>query len=65
MIAFSAADMALAGMESKIPADEVIDAMKEVGDSMPCAMKETTQGGLANTPTAKQMKEQVFGKKEV
>ena len=65
MIAFSAADMALAGMESKIPVDEVIDAMKEVGDSMPCAMKETAQGGLANTPTAKQMKEQVFGKKEV
>ena len=32
---------------------------------MPCAMKETAQGGLANTPTAKQMKEQVFGKKEV
>ncbi len=64
MIAFSAADMALAGMESKIPVDEVIDAMKEVGDSMPCAMKETALGGLANTPTAKRMKEQVFGKKE-
>lgn len=65
MIAFSAADMALAGMESKIPVDEVIDAMKEVGDSMPCAMKETALGGLANTPTAKKMKEKVFGKKEV
>lgn len=64
MIAFSSADMALAGIESKIPVDEVIDAMKEVGDSMPCAMKETALGGLANTPTAKQMKEQVFGKKK-
>ena len=65
MVAFSSADMARAGIESRIPADEVIDAMKEVGDSLPCALKETAQGGLANTPTAKKMKEQVFGKKEV
>ena len=64
MIAFSSADMALAGIQSKIPVDEVIHAMKEVGDMMPCAMKETALGGLANTPTAKKMKEQVFGKKE-
>lgn len=62
MVAFSSADMALAGIESRIPADEVIDVMKEVGDSLPCALKETAQGGLANTPTAKRMKEQVFGK---
>ena len=60
MVAFSSADMALAGIESRIPADEVIDAMKEVGDSLPCALKETAQGGLANTPTAKRMKESVF-----
>lgn len=62
MVAFSAADMALSGIESKIPVDEVIAAMKEVGDSMPCAMKETAMGGLANTPTGKRMREQVFGK---
>lgn len=61
MVTFSSADMALAGIESRIPADEVIDAMKEVGDSLPCALKETAQGGLANTPTAKRMKESVFG----
>lgn len=61
MVAFSSADMVLAGIESRIPADEVIDAMKEVGDSLPCALKETAQGGLANTPTAKRMKESVFG----
>lgn len=61
MVAFSSADMALAGIESRIPADEVIDAMKEVGNSLPCALKETAQGGLANTPTAKRMKESVFG----
>ena len=62
MVAFSSADMALAGIESRIPADEVVDAMKEVGDSLPCTLKETALGGLANTPTAKRMKEQVFGK---
>ena len=60
MIAFSSADMALAGIVSKIPADEVVDAMKEVGDSLPCALKETAQGGLANTPTARRMRESVF-----
>lgn len=64
MIAFSAADMALAGIESKIPVDEVIDSMKSVGDALPCALKETALGGLASTPTAKKMKEMVFGKKE-
>ena len=61
MIAFSSADMALAGIVSKIPVDEVVDAMKEVGDSLPCALKETAQGGLANTPTARRMRESVFG----
>lgn len=61
-IAASSADMALAGIASKIPADEVISAMKEVGDSMPAALRETAQGGLAATPTGIRLKEQVFGK---
>ena len=61
MVAFSAAEMALAGIESKIPADECIAAMREVGESMPCALKETAQGGLAVTPTGLKMKQQVFG----
>lgn len=61
MVAFSAADMALAGIQSRIPVDEVILAMKEVGDSMPKEMKETALGGLANTATGKKLKEQVFG----
>ena len=51
-IAFSAAELALAGIDSKIPVDECIQAMKQVGDSMPCALKETALGGLAATPTA-------------
>ena len=48
--AFIAADMALAGIESKIPVDEVIDAMYQVGASMPTAFRETAEGGLAATP---------------
>jgi L-serine dehydratase len=60
-IAFTSAEMALAGIGSKIPADECIDAMRAVGDSMPCALKETAQGGLATTPTGQKLKEQVFG----
>ena len=50
-IAFTAAEMALAGIESKIPVDECIQAMKSVGDSMCSALKETALGGLAMTPT--------------
>ena len=61
-IAFAAADMALAGLESKIPVDECVSAMKEVGDALPSTLKETAQSGLASTPTARRMKEQVFGK---
>ena len=50
MNAVSCADMALAGIESRVPPDEVIDAMRAVGDAMPCALRETGQGGLAATP---------------
>ena len=59
--AFAAAEMALAGIQSVIPVDEVIDAMREVGDSMPCALKETAQGGLAATPTGQRLKQEIFG----
>ncbi len=59
--ALAAADMALAGMESVIPVDEVIAAMREVGESIPGALRETAQGGLAATPTGKAIRERVFG----
>jgi L-serine dehydratase len=59
--AFVAAELALAGIESKIPVDEVIHAMKMVGDCMVPALKETAEGGLAATPTAKKYMKQVFG----
>ena len=63
-IAFSSAEMALAGVESKIPVDECIDAMREVGCSMPNALRETAKGGLAATPTGERLREQVFGPKK-
>ncbi len=59
--ALTAADMALAGIRSVIPVDEVIGAMREVGESLPCALRETAQGGLAVTPTGKRLQEQLFG----
>lgn len=61
MTALSCADMALAGITSRIPADEVIDAMKEVGDKMDPAFKETARGGIANTKTGKEIKERILG----
>ena len=61
-IAFASADMALAGVAPKIPADECIDAMREVGDLLPPSLKETALGGLAATPTGIRLRKQVFGK---
>ena len=60
-IAFASADMALAGVAPKIPADECIDAMREVGDLLPPSLKETALGGLAATPTGIRLRKQVFG----
>lgn len=60
--ALTAAQLALAGVRSPIPADETILAMKRVGDALPPALKETAEGGLAATPTARRLYEQVFGK---
>ena len=59
--AIAAADMALAGIESRIPVDEVIDAMGEVGRRMPVEFRETALGGLAATPTGKAVKKKLAG----
>nr|WP_319489671.1 L-serine ammonia-lyase, iron-sulfur-dependent, subunit alpha [uncultured Caproiciproducens sp.] len=59
--AFVGAELALAGIESAIPADEVIIAMKRIGDALPKSLKETSEGGLAATPTGKRLKKQIFG----
>lgn len=55
MNAMAAADMALAGITNVIPADEVIDAMSEIGSAMPAQFRETAKGGLAATPTAQKI----------
>lgn len=62
-IAFSAADLALAGIESRIPCDEVIEAMYNVGKDMPRTLRETALGSLAMTAIGKKVKEQLFRKK--
>ncbi|PNY23035.1 L-serine dehydratase, alpha chain [Streptococcus parauberis] len=59
--AIVAADMALAGIESQIPVDEVVDAMYQVGSALPTAFKETAEGGLAATPTGQKYMKQIFG----
>ncbi|MCE7794645.1 L-serine ammonia-lyase, iron-sulfur-dependent, subunit alpha [Salipaludibacillus sp. CUR1] len=59
--ALVAADLALAGIESRIPCDEVIDAMYRIGETMPSTLRETGEGGLAATPTGVRYKEQIFG----
>ena len=61
MNAFSAAEMALSGITSRIPVDEVIDAMQIVGEMMPGSLRETGLGGVAATPTAIKFKEDFFG----
>ncbi|MCB9234878.1 MAG: L-serine ammonia-lyase, iron-sulfur-dependent, subunit alpha [Bacteroidia bacterium] len=60
VIAFSSAQMALSGDKSIIPVDEVIDAMGEVGMSMEEKYKETALGGLAATPTAREIEKRVL-----
>ncbi|MFT8871398.1 MAG: L-serine ammonia-lyase, iron-sulfur-dependent, subunit alpha [Sporolactobacillus sp.] len=59
--ALISADMALAGIVSRIPCDEVIEAMDRVGRMMPPALRETALGGLAATPTGRRLKDQIFG----
>ena len=55
------ADMALAGVVSRIPTDEVIEAMHKIGQAMPSSLRETAKGGLAATPTGKALEEKIFG----
>lgn len=58
--AMAAADMALAGIISQIPVDQVIDAMKEVGDRMDVSLKETGVGGVAGSVRAQEVVEKIF-----
>ena len=56
----TAVELALAGVESKIPVDEVIDAMEQTGALMSPTLKESSQAGLAVTPTAQFVQKEVF-----
>lgn len=58
--ALGSANMALAGVVSRIPADEVIDAMADIGDKMPAELRETGHGGLAATPTGRVIAKQLL-----
>ena len=60
--ALCAAELALAGVESRIPCDQVIDAMLKIGQSMPVALRETAQGGLASTPEGRAIRRRIFQK---
>ncbi|SHJ69652.1 L-serine ammonia-lyase, iron-sulfur-dependent, subunit alpha [Paramaledivibacter caminithermalis] len=60
--ALISADMALAGIKSIIPFDEVVDAMYRVGKSLPVALRETALGGLAATPTGRSIMNEIFTK---
>ncbi len=59
--AMLSADMALAGMTTTIPFDEVVAAMHAVGRVMSPTLKETALGGIAASPTGKRLQEQIFG----
>ena len=54
-IALAAIEMALAGIEFAIPADEVIDTMGQIGREMDVRYRETAGGGLAATPTGRRL----------
>ncbi|MBP1754706.1 MAG: sdaAA [Firmicutes bacterium] len=53
--AIASADMAVAGIRSQIPPDEVIDAMRDIGEVLPRSLRETGEGGLAATPTGQEI----------
>ena len=53
--AMAAADMALAGIVSQIPLDQVIDAMREVGEKMDVSLRETGIGGVAGSPRGQEV----------
>ncbi|HOF94642.1 MAG TPA: L-serine ammonia-lyase, iron-sulfur-dependent, subunit alpha, partial [Clostridia bacterium] len=62
--ALLAADLALSGVKSLIPFDEVVEAMRSVGVLMRPELRETALGGLAATPTAKRLTNTLFAKRE-
>ena len=62
--ALTTADLVMAGVYSKIPFDDTVDAMYKVGKGLPASLRETAMGGLAVTKTGLELNKQVFGDKE-
>lgn len=62
--AIISADLAMSGFPCLIPLDETIDSMRQVGNSLPEALRETALGGLAATPTAEKLGEEMEEKNE-
>lgn len=60
--AFTACELACAGITSAIPTEEVIQSMKIIGQSMSPSLRETAEGGLAATPTGCRLCKEIFGK---
>ena len=58
--AMLAADMSMAGIDSVIPVDEVIDAMNRIGKALPKSLRETSEGGLATTVTAQAIEKRIY-----
>ena len=61
--ALSTADLVMAGVSSKIPFDDTIEAMYRIGKSLPTTLRETAQGGLAITKTGLELNKRIFGDK--
>jgi len=59
--ALTAAQLALSGVKSVIPPDEVVEAMAQIGDLLPYSLKETAEAGLAATPTGKKLADKILG----
>lgn len=60
ILAMTACELALSDVETKIPVDEVVDAMEQTGQLMSPALKESSQGGLAKTKTALDLQAKLF-----
>lgn len=61
IVAMLAADMTMAGVDSVIPVDEVIEAMNSIGKAIPKSLRETSEGGLAVTKTAQAIEKKIYG----
>lgn len=59
--ALTTADVVMAGISSRIPFDDMVEAMYRVGKQLPSSLRETAEGGTATTETGLRLKKEVFG----